>query len=88
MRDGLSEAQNINDLSVHAKLSTGVELLMGTSQDHIEDSVAVFKMSYSGTAPVVTVVRVDGFEESAPPDPNAAATLFAMRHNTIQFLAP
>jgi hypothetical protein len=65
-----------------------VELLLGTSQDHIEDSAAVFKMAYSGTAPLVAVVRVDGFEETAPPGPNAAATLFAMRHNTSQFVAP
>jgi hypothetical protein len=62
MRDGLAWDLNRNDLRVNAKLCTGVELLLGTSQDYIEDSAAVFKMAYSGTAPLVIVVRVDGFE--------------------------
>jgi hypothetical protein len=88
MREGLAEALKRNDLSVHAKLDTGVELLLGKFQDHIEDIAAVFKMAYSGTAPLVIIVRVDGFEETAPPDPKAAETLFPMRHNMSQFLAP
>jgi hypothetical protein len=88
IQDGLTEALKRNDLCIHAKLGASDELLLGTSQEHIVDSGIVFKMAYSSTAPLLIIVRVDGFVENAPADPDSAATPFSMRHNTSQFLAP